>query len=231
MTDKRQAGALTDAEISAKHFPELTLKINGIDWVKLQSACVAAIAEARRQDAERHLEVVRCHVEWRQAAEERIGELERAIVSWKAEELVWRQSDQEHRIKAQQMQAGAESLIEELAHEKARHNIGGDIFEAERNRMILNQTTELKYLERAEAAESRADALTTKLAGVRETLRRIERWFGEFPEAIDREGRKVSYGSAYGSNGERDFMRALARAVLSTLEETKIPIDKPQNAE
>ena len=46
--------------------------------------------------------------------------LQTAIESWKEEELVWRQSDHEHRIKHQQMQAGAEELIAELATLKRR---------------------------------------------------------------------------------------------------------------
>ncbi|HYF35140.1 MAG TPA: Lar family restriction alleviation protein [Prosthecobacter sp.] len=51
---------------------------------------------------------------------------------------------------------------------------------------------------------------------LREALQRIERWFGEFPMVDDpRGGKPVSYGVAYGSNGERDFMRAIARAALA----------------
>lgn len=48
-------------------------------------------------------------------------------------------------------------------------------------------------------------------------LERIERWIGEFPDAeIEWCGKKqrVSYGVAYGSNGERDYMRAIARSAL-----------------
>lgn len=41
------------------------------------------------------------------------------VKSWKAEERVWRESDQAHRIKAQQMQAGAEGLLERIAELEA----------------------------------------------------------------------------------------------------------------
>lgn len=54
-------------------------------------------------------------------------------------------------------------------------------------------------------------------------LERIERWFGEFPETgqfwPNPDGsdsdRPMSYSAAYGSNGERDFMREVARVALS----------------
>lgn len=47
-------------------------------------------------------------------------------------------------------------------------------------------------------------------------LERIERWFGEFPEATLHDGTKCSYGAAYGSNGERDFMRKIAKDALNS---------------
>jgi hypothetical protein len=50
---------------------------------------------------------------------------------------------------------------------------------------------------------------------MRDALERIERWFGEFPEVTDSNGKVTSYGVAYGSNGERDFMRTIARKALS----------------
>jgi hypothetical protein len=56
-----------------------------------------------------------------------------------------------------------------------------------------------------------------------EALEKIERWFGEFPETgmfwPNADGtesdRPMSYGAAWGSNGERDFMRAVARDALA----------------
>lgn len=56
-----------------------------------------------------------------------------------------------------------------------------------------------------------------------EALKRIERWFGEFPETGDfwdapENTRPMSYGAAYGSNGERDYMRGVARAAITAAE-------------
>jgi len=49
-------------------------------------------------------------------------------------------------------------------------------------------------------------------------LRRIAKWFGEFPETGEfydnDKTRPVSFAANYGSNGERDFMRELARKAL-----------------
>ena len=63
-------------------------------------------------------------------------------------------------------------------------------------------------------------ALELELAEAREALRRIERWFGEFPPTgrywdEPQNTRPMTYGAAFGSNGERDYMRGLARAILS----------------
>lgn len=57
---------------------------------------------------------------------------------------------------------------------------------------------------------------------MRAALEKIERWFGEFPETgrfwTNEDGsesdRPMSYSALYGSNGERDFMRSVARAAL-----------------
>lgn len=49
-------------------------------------------------------------------------------------------------------------------------------------------------------------------------LEKIERWFGEFPETgefYDKEKQHpISYAGNYGSNGERDFMRNIAKEAL-----------------
>ena len=50
-----------------------------------------------------------------------------------------------------------------------------------------------------------------------EALAKIEKWFGEFPPtgqfwAGSRQ--EMSYSAAYGSNGERDYMRGVARQAL-----------------
>jgi hypothetical protein len=77
-----------------------------------------------------------------------------------------------------------------------------------------------------EAVPSFLDALERQAAEIemlRGALERIERWFGEFPETgrfwpsedPTESARPMSYGAAWGSNGERDFMRAVARAALT----------------
>ena len=52
----------------------------------------------------------------------------------------------------------------------------------------------------------------------RNTLRRISKWFGEFPPTgkFWADGKPSSYGSEYGSNGERDYMRQLADTALAS---------------
>lgn len=50
---------------------------------------------------------------------------------------------------------------------------------------------------------------------MKKALERIERWFGEFPDVVDSQtGRVTTYSYAWGSNGERDFMRTVAREAL-----------------
>ena len=50
-----------------------------------------------------------------------------------------------------------------------------------------------------------------------EALRTIEIWFGAFPPSghFNEDGTEMSYGAAFGSNGERDYMRDIARVVLA----------------
>lgn len=67
-------------------------------------------------------------------------------------------------------------------------------------------------------ANMRADleAAETKVADLTKALEKIERWHGEFPPTgcTWDDGTPVSYAANYGSNGERDFMRGVARAAL-----------------
>ena len=56
--------------------------------------------------------------------------------------------------------------------------------------------------------------LVREHATMKAALQRIERWFGEFPDVPGQDGKPVSYGYARGSNGERDFMREIAREAL-----------------
>jgi hypothetical protein len=72
----------------------------------------------------------------------------------------------------------------------------------------------------------RADALTAAEADkerYRTALERIERWSGEFPATgkfwDEERTQPMSYSACFGSNGERDFMRSIARAALSEKEQ------------
>lgn len=75
----------------------------------------------------------------------------------------------------------------------------------------------------AAPAAPAATAECVEAAAMRTALERIERWFGEFPDtgrAWD-DGSPMSYGACFGSNGERDFMRSIARAALATAPSAK----------
>lgn len=81
---------------------------------------------------------------------------------------------------------------------------------------------EMRALVDKSDADQAIRALEAKLAAAVEALERIERWFGEFPPSgrfwDEGDGRReMSYGVAFGSNGERDFMRAVARQTLATI--------------
>jgi len=66
-------------------------------------------------------------------------------------------------------------------------------------------------------AQEALEKLITEHATMKAALQRIERWDGEFP-AAESEGKPCSYRFAYGSNGERDFMREIAREALNRIE-------------
>jgi hypothetical protein len=55
------------------------------------------------------------------------------------------------------------------------------------------------------------------LEAARDALASIERWQSEFPDTGLKwdDGTPMSYSAAFGSNGERDFMRAKARVALA----------------
>lgn len=61
-------------------------------------------------------------------------------------------------------------------------------------------------------------ALVAERDAMKAALTRIEKWHGEFPptgEFWDAERtRPISYAVKHGSNGERDYMREVARAAL-----------------
>jgi hypothetical protein len=49
-----------------------------------------------------------------------------------------------------------------------------------------------------------------------EALNKITTWFGQFPESGRTwpDGEPMSYAAAFGSNGERDYMRVVAQKAL-----------------
>jgi|GEM_PF-6186326 len=62
------------------------------------------------------------------------------------------------------------------------------------------------------------DALLEKMRRMEVALRTIEAWDARtFPRVPDRQnpGQTISYGFAYGSMGERDYMRGVAREALA----------------
>ena len=57
---------------------------------------------------------------------------------------------------------------------------------------------------------------------MRAALKRIERWVGEFPDVKYRDGVNISYLMAYGSMGEREYMRKIAREALNPVKTTRV---------
>jgi hypothetical protein len=68
-------------------------------------------------------------------------------------------------------------------------------------------------------ADAEIAALRAVVAEARDALERIQRWFGEFPATgrQHQDGSPMSYGWCFGSNGERDFMREVARAAIARI--------------
>lgn len=71
----------------------------------------------------------------------------------------------------------------------------------------------------AEALEQQAaqiEALRADAERLRSALEKIEAWHGAFPPTgkFHPEGGEMSFGWCFGSNGEREFMREIARAAL-----------------
>lgn len=83
--------------------------------------------------------------------------------------------------------------------------------EQHENLLAMFRTSE----DRAAKAERELSAARAEAERLREALEKVERWqfppTGKFWES----GTPVSYGAAYGSNGERDYMRNVARAALA----------------
>lgn len=83
---------------------------------------------------------------------------------------------------------------------------------------VDESTGTIPTLRAAADAFDRLQSLPAQGGAVRAALEQIERWDG-FPETgefWDREKTQpISYGAQFGSNGERDFMREIARKALS----------------
>lgn len=69
---------------------------------------------------------------------------------------------------------------------------------------------------------------------MRSALEKIWRWFGEFPASgcfwpadAHREAEPMSYGAAFGSNGERDYMRKVAHDALPARSASAPAQEKP----
>ena len=58
-----------------------------------------------------------------------------------------------------------------------------------------------------------------KIEALETALKTISKWFGEFPEThhFYSDGKQLSYSAAYGSNGERDYMRKVAKDALEVI--------------
>lgn len=64
---------------------------------------------------------------------------------------------------------------------------------------------------------------TDPVVALVDALEQIERWDG-FPstnETWEGSGKPVSYSTAFGSNGERDFMKGVAKAALANYHKQK----------
>lgn len=109
--------------------------------------------------------------------------------------------------------------VEKGDHEDYNVECDGDVL------MCGMQSTDA--VEEVIALHNYFPALIRIIEAQREALERIERWFGEFPatgEYWDKEMKcPMSYAALYGSNGERDYMREVARNALksNSLEATR----------
>lgn len=96
--------------------------------------------------------------------------------------------------------------LEKLAHQQA--DVKGDSsYDGER--MLTHEDT--MYW----AARAVILTLTARNRELEEALRRIANW--EMPPSCHtwQDGSEMSYSAAYGSNGERDVIRAIARSALT----------------
>lgn len=121
---------------------------------------------------------------------------------------------------------GAKLVRSLLAH----YDASPDLSLRAENERLKHDNSELLAAADADAYVARqllvrATKAEEKLEEAAKVLEKIERWHGEFPETgqfwKNADGtdsdRTISYGAAYGSNGERDYMRSQARSFLANL--------------
>jgi hypothetical protein len=79
---------------------------------------------------------------------------------------------------------------------------------------LLARVAELE--QRDEAADARLAQYRSYIERLEAALRQIEGW-RDFPDSGHKwpDGRPIKYSTAFGSNGERDYMRSVARRALS----------------
>ena len=92
--------------------------------------------------------------------------------------------------------------------------------EAERDAMAAKLKELEGQAERYKVLLSNSDHTQPMNSRMLAALRRIERWFGEFPPTGQQwdDGSPMSYFACYGSNGERDYMRSVARDAIAAAE-------------
>lgn len=94
-------------------------------------------------------------------------------------------------------------------------NVRADIYNGDDRECIKTDVMNSFYAG-AEWARKESDG---EIERIRAALDRIARWHGEFQETgrywdEPNNTQPMSYGGAYGSNGERDYMRQVAREAL-----------------
>ena len=87
----------------------------------------------------------------------------------------------------------------------------------------INEQLAEDIIQYASRLHSRYQQTESGVTALVNALEQIERWDG-FPstnETWEGSGRPVSYSAAFGSNGERDFMRGVAKAALANYHKHK----------
>lgn len=111
----------------------------------------------------------------------------------------------------------ADALEEECEDYRNNIQIAANQIDHWRNRAKSENEEKLKELERISALSRQLTSVQAENRKMRTALERIERWHGEFPPTGKtwNDGSPLSYSAAFGSNGESDYMREVARAALT----------------